>query len=837
MKTAVFTIASRNYFAFVRTLMDSLEQTNGSWDRYVVVADQISADFRQLPRNFHLISLEELKLPDRKKMIFRYSIMEFNTAVKPYAFTLLLETRGYDRVVYMDPDIYVYEPMQEVEEALGCGADFVLTPHLTGMWNEDGKQPDEPAIMRSGVYNLGFLALNNSADAREMVHWWEKKLEYQCIVDIENGIFVDQKWIDLVPGRYDHVFILRHNGYNTAYWNLSHRKITESNGKYFCNGQPLVFFHYSGFHPQKKNKVSKHSDRFTMDNIGEAKALFEAYAEKVLKNDFQKWEKYHYAYAAFEDGRKILDLFRIAYRRNRSLQDMCGFDPFDHSEIFYELHRQDMIEFILKYVWESRTDLQYAFPSGLSDDYINWFKRCAEEDYGIPREYLEDASINQKKQEEHSAGFKFRVKNKLFETLPRPVWQIGRDIYRTIRPRQDAGNINTVQEIGTGMIEVSNERAKSIVELKDGVNLVGYVRSEHGIGETCRMTARCLEYSGVRWQAYDYEIGNCSRQNDHTWDKNISDKIEYKVSVFCINADQMYIAKENTPKEAWAGYKIGIWFWELMEFPDQWCGAFKLVDEIWAPTHFIEEALSKKATCPVVYMPIGIAYEEDKQQYGRSYFGLPSDEDVFLFLNMFDSLSFQSRKNPKAAMDAFKKAFSPDDLSAGLVIKMNNQSQDSQEMRNLTEIRGEYKNIYFIAETFTREEVNGLIRTCNVAVSMHKSEGLGLLCQEAMYFGKPVIATNWSGNTDFMTEENSCLVGYELAPIGEDVGPYQFWQRWAQADVEEAAAYMVRLKEDAAYYKQKADSAYRTIREEYSPAVCGLRMKKRIETILKEEIS
>ncbi len=117
MKTAVFTIASRNYFAFVRTLMDSLEQTNTAWDRYVAVADQVTPEFEQLPRNFQLISLEQLQLPDWKKMMFRYSIMEFNTAVKPYVFTLLFEKMGYDRVVYLDPDIYVYGSMHELEEA------------------------------------------------------------------------------------------------------------------------------------------------------------------------------------------------------------------------------------------------------------------------------------------------------------------------------------------------------------------------------------------------------------------------------------------------------------------------------------------------------------------------------------------------------------------------------------------------------------------------------------------------------------------------------------------------------------------------------------------------
>ena len=160
MKTAVFTIASRNYFAFVRTLMNSLEKSNPEWIRNVVVVDEIGEEFESIPRNFNLISLDELNLPDPEKMKFRYTIMEFNTAVKPFAILKLFEE--YDRVIYIDPDIYVYEKMKEVEDALDQGYEFVLTPHFTGLWEEDGCMPDEPAIMRAGVYNLGFIAMGKS---------------------------------------------------------------------------------------------------------------------------------------------------------------------------------------------------------------------------------------------------------------------------------------------------------------------------------------------------------------------------------------------------------------------------------------------------------------------------------------------------------------------------------------------------------------------------------------------------------------------------------------------------------------------------------------------------
>lgn len=291
----------------------------------------------------------------------------------------------------------------------------------------------------------------------------------------------------------------------------------------------------------------------------------------------------------------------------------------------------------------------------------------------------------------------------------------------------------------------------------------------------------------------------------------------------------MWAAMETLPWEAWDGYKIAIWYWELMEFPDEWENAFTLIDEIWAPTLFIQNALQKKAPCPVLYMPPGIRRKQVSELYNRSYFGLP--EEVFLYLNMFDSFSYSSRKNPKAAIDAFKKAFDKDDMTVGFVIKLNNANKESIE--EIKEFAGDYKNIYIIAKTLDRDGVNALIMACNVIVSLHRSEGLGLLCEEAMYYGKAVIATNWSGNTDFMTEDCSCLVDYELKPIGKDIGPYKSWQKWAEANVDQAADYMKRLKNDSDYYWEIAKNAEKYIKSKFSPEVCGMRMYKRLCEIRK----
>ena len=138
--------------------------------------------------------------------------------------------------MYLDPDIKVYTEMSKVNEAFDMGYNFVLTPHFNDYFENDGKHPEEPDIMRAGIYNFGFFAANNSDDAKKAVRWWAKWLEKTCINKQEEGIFVDQKFGDLLPSRHSQICILQDSGYNVAYWNLSHRKCEKRGDKYTFNG-------------------------------------------------------------------------------------------------------------------------------------------------------------------------------------------------------------------------------------------------------------------------------------------------------------------------------------------------------------------------------------------------------------------------------------------------------------------------------------------------------------------------------------------------------------------------------------------------------------------------
>ena len=260
-KTCIFTIVANNYRHFARTLMASARAHSPDVDLFVALCDEPIAATD--PRDaFTELPLRDLGLPRFDRFTFQYTILELNTAIKPWVFAALF-ARGYERVLYFDPDIKLYGSIAPVLAHLDH-AQIVLTPHLTDRL-DDGRHPSELTILQSGTYNLGFIALRQSPETRRFVEWWQSKLLRDCVVDIPRGLFTDQKWIDLVPGMYGGVAVERDPGWNVAYWNLNHRDVTrDADGQTRVNGRPLLFFHFSGFAPGAK-LLSKHQDRFAID--------------------------------------------------------------------------------------------------------------------------------------------------------------------------------------------------------------------------------------------------------------------------------------------------------------------------------------------------------------------------------------------------------------------------------------------------------------------------------------------------------------------------------------------------------------------------------------------
>ena len=395
---AIFTIVSANYIAFAATLMQSVRRFHPDIPRFIILSDARHS-FEQIDLAAELIACDELGIALIHNMKLWYSVIEFNTAVKPYTFEHLFDGRGFDAAIYLDPDIQLYSPLYEVFAGLQDHS-LVLTPHMTRPL-QDGKHPSDLSIMKSGIYNLGFAAIRNDEDGRSLIRWWCERLFAHCRVDIPGNMFTDQRWMDLSPAFVTQTKLLRHPGYNVAYWNLAHRVVEQDRaGKWQSNGQPLAFFHFSGISPTDPSFFSKHQDRFTIETLGPVAALCEEYRARVLSNGWLTYNRIPYAYATFPDGRRIMDAMRHwvldaiddgRLSQHRPLRlNAAFFDAADEREF---AGGGKLTRFAHQFLLD-RPDLQDAFNLERRDGlegYIEWFCDGPAAREGVPDPLIQAA--------------------------------------------------------------------------------------------------------------------------------------------------------------------------------------------------------------------------------------------------------------------------------------------------------------------------------------------------------------------------------------------------------------------------------------------------------------
>jgi glycosyltransferase involved in cell wall biosynthesis len=305
-----------------------------------------------------------------------------------------------------------------------------------------------------------------------------------------------------------------------------------------------------------------------------------------------------------------------------------------------------------------------------------------------------------------------------------------------------------------------------------------------------------------------------------------------RINIYHLNADELDFAQTSLKHKLPDGaYNIIYPFWELSNYPQPWQEKLDLFDEIWAPSVFIQQMLEKTFAKPIYHMPLPVQVEMTSF-LGRQHFGLP--EGSYLFLFSFDFRSYLDRKNPDALLNVFemvRKALPGADIR--IVIKVHGtdvSAKTKSDYKNFVEnIRqsGFRNQIILIDQVYNDNEIKNLIRCCDCFVSLHRSEGFGLGMAEAMYLGKPVIATGYSGNLDFMTKDNSCLVDYELIPVKKGQYPFAEGQVWADPDVEQAY-FMRKLLDDRDYGRVLGLRASQSIRKYFSYLALGLRYQGRL---------
>src|SRR6202158_6470627 len=283
---AVCTIIAKNYVAFARTLAQSFLSFHPDYKFYVLIVDDYAGYIDAADECFDIVQLADLKIPNLPAFCFKYDVKELCTAAKAYLLDYLIHQKSVRRLIYLDPDTLVTGALNEVYEKLGT-YDIVLSPHLDTDYPDDGLLPDDGYILRGGQFNLGFIGINSSDNANSFLRWWKPKLYQKCIVDLSNGYFVDQKFIDFVPIFFKNFVLERDTGYNVAYWNLHSRQLSQESGAWRCNDGPLYFFHFSGYDPDS-DAISSHVPvslaRHLLSNRRDLKDLFAEYKNLLISN-------------------------------------------------------------------------------------------------------------------------------------------------------------------------------------------------------------------------------------------------------------------------------------------------------------------------------------------------------------------------------------------------------------------------------------------------------------------------------------------------------------------------------------------------------------------------
>ena len=362
-----------------------------------------------------------------------------------------------------------------------------------------------------------------------------------------------------------------------------------------------------------------------------------------------------------------------------------------------------------------------------------------------------------------------------------------------------------------------------------GATLIGYAEGVLGMGEHVRMSAETLARTATSFGIFDVDPGPHHKRAGIAAGFPMIMNNRYRANIFHVNADQMLNAFCKLGPDFFRDrYNIGFWAWELAKCPDAWLPVIEMVDEIWAPSRFIQDAFAAVTDKPVVHMPLCVELPAIERR-SRASFGLP--EGHCLFLYTFDFLSYIDRKNPFAAIRAFKEAFSDRNTPAGLVLKIMKGDPESPKWQEMLELIGGDPRIVVINQVMNRNDVLALLECCDCFVSLHRSEGFGRGPAEAMYLGKPVIVTNYSGNLDFTRADDSLLVDHTLIPV--QPGQYVFGegQVWADVDISHAARQMRQVFEQSPQVAEIARNGERVIKEEFSYSAIARRMNDRLRAV------
>lgn len=681
---------------------------------------------------------------------------------------------GASSVLYIGTGQRLLAPLHDLLELMSMH-DVSLVARIHAQERAVGAFRDEPS---RGIFSREIMGFGGGPSSLALLGAWPR---YFAIAD-DDGAGAVRRWLDGLPAVAEDVGVLRVPGYATDPWTLAEDAATriaaDAGEDLVIDGQPARLVDFAALDPEDPSAWLAGVEGTSLTANSAVRHLLEAHARDLLAAEWPTGLASSAPYAQLEDGLRLTDTIRTL------LATAIAMGEVTHSP-FTEQGRTELYEYLNEpgdrglgarltrlhvAIWRSREDLRTGYPHIDGPDgsgYAGWL--CT---YGVEQEGL------------------------VQELLP-PIPDVA---YRDADPH-------------------IHEEAP-----RWGVNIVGFLTAELGVGEAARLLIAGLDARGVPAMPIQGHLMPPSRRGvDYSY--MAPDEAAYPINILCINGDGIPVFAREAGRSFFAGrYSIALWWWEAGEPPASWQAAYELVDEIWVASRHIYDAIAPSAPVPVVQIRLPLLVPEVADR-SREQLGLP--RDGFQFLCVYDYHSVAARKNPVAVIEAFRRAFQPGS-GAKLVVKSINARTHPQEHARVLLAAGDHKDIVVLDHYAPSAEKNAMLAACDCYVSLHRSEGFGIPLAEAMMLGKPVIATSYGGSLEFMSDENSYLVNYKPVRVGEGAYPYAPDAMWAQPDVDHAASLMSSVFADPQQARERGERARRDMLERHSPAVAGEIMERRL---------
>jgi glycosyltransferase involved in cell wall biosynthesis/SAM-dependent methyltransferase len=766
----ICTVVTRSELAYVRVQATRLRQLDPAARLTALVIDARGP----LPQTPGVDVVELRAVASNPELeLLAYSFEDLRRRIAPALVRYCLDTTAARAVVLLDRQVDVHAPLDDLFQ-LATQHGVVLVPRLLDRLPDDGASPTEPAVIAGGLFESGLLGVGRSETGRRFVEWWQAGATEPTVPSPTQ--------LDAAPEHFPEVAVLRNPGHGVAYWNLATRPLTRDSDGIRVAGLPLRTFYFDGFDPERPHWLSDENTRVRVTENEALLALCSDFADRLLAAGWGRDAAQRYAYEELCNGIPLDSHMRAVLRSARAQELELG-DPLE----------PEGAEAVLR--WANGPS-SHGAPSGITrylyelylsrDDLQAWLPDLDGEDGA---HFMEWARIHGVVEE--------RIDPRLLAPAPTDA---------TSKPQI-------------------------------GVNVAGYLSGGLGLGEAARAYITALQAAdvaihtesvepplppdqtvfGVRTARKRLEFGELDAEQD------------FGLNLVCVNPPELPGFAHRVGHEFFAGRRtIAVWAWETSCVPSEWDEAFESVDEIWTYTTFVANVLAQRSPVPVVTVPLPVT--APTKFAPRLDVELPSG---FLFLFAFDFFSTIQRKNPIGLVEAFKRAFAPNE-GPQLILKSFNGDYKPEHLERLRYATRGRDDITVIDRFLSVEERNALMARADCYVSLHRSEGFGLTIAEAMSLGKPVIATAYSGNLDFMDSSCSYLVDYELTEVGDAVEIYPAEGIWAEPDVDHAAALMRHVVDDPDDAAAKAQRGRARVERQLSPAACGVLARGRLERLLAE---